>query len=220
MSFLCTISVKTTVYKTVTNRPDRFYGRLYIKKNKKTLCRHKQKAVIILVTKLITKRKEKYMHIDIPEGIGVVDKGLVIDCLKTQHGTTSLLSLKSVTVPCGVVKIDGYAFYGCTAVERINLPTGLREISTSAFGECLSLKEVDIPQGVETIGLWAFENCKSLTGLFIPNSVSVIDHLAFHNMGEDFYLICEPLSHAEAYAIELGIPYEMADPCLDDSERD
>lgn len=220
ISFFRTISVKITSYKIVINRPGRFYGRFYIKKIKKTLCRHKQKAVIILVTKLTTKRKEKHMHIDIPEGVTSVDKKTVIDCLKARHGTTSLLSLKSVTVPCGVTEIANYAFYGCTTVERISLPAGLRQIGTSAFGECLSLKKIDIPQGVEVIGLWAFENCKSLSGLFVPNSVSIIDNFAFHNMGEDFYLICEPLSYAETYAIENGIPYEMAELCLDESERE
>jgi len=43
-------------------------------------------------------------------------------------------SLQSVTVPEGVVSIDGYAFTDDTALESVDLPDSLRELGIYAFG--------------------------------------------------------------------------------------
>lgn len=48
----------------------------------------------------------------------------------------------NVTVPEGVAKISGFAFYICTGVEEIYLPASFAEVEPSAFARCSNLKRV------------------------------------------------------------------------------
>ncbi len=69
-------------------------------------------------------------------------------------------TLKSVTIPKGVKKIEIYAFSDCKNLKTVVLPSGLEVIEGSAFNGCTSLENVNIPKSVKSIGLFAFDDTK------------------------------------------------------------
>lgn len=83
-------------------------------------------------------------------------------------------SLKSITVPDGVTKLDISVFQTCANLDEVILPNGLLEIGQSAFQQCDKLKNIIIPDTVTTIGSQAFAVCTSLESIEIPASVTTI----------------------------------------------
>ena len=55
----------------------------------------------------------------------------------------------------GTKKIDGRAFYGCTALETLTLPKSVNEIGDSAFYACGSLSEVNYDASIAQFALIA-----------------------------------------------------------------
>lgn len=91
-------------------------------------------------------------------------------------------TLKSITIPDGVISIGSNAFYGCSNLISVVIPNSV----TSAIGEqtfegCSALTSVSISENVTSIGNRAFYNCGSITALNIPSSVTSIGDLAFGN---------------------------------------
>ncbi|MBE5874618.1 MAG: hypothetical protein E7287_09480, partial [Lachnospiraceae bacterium] len=76
----------------------------------------------------------------------------------------------SVTVPEGVIKIEGYAFRGCTGLTQISLPETLTTIENSTFSGCTGLRSVNIPDSVTSIGGFAFANCTNLSVLKLSSA--------------------------------------------------
>ncbi len=72
-------------------------------------------------------------------------------------------TLKSVTIPVGVTKIDNEAFFGCSALTSINIPEGVTQIRFLAFSGCTALTSVTIPNSMTRIEGSAFIDCESLT---------------------------------------------------------
>ena len=70
---------------------------------------------------------------------------------------------EDVTIPDGVTKIGGSAFYECTSLASATIPDGVTEIGSRAFAGCTSLASVTIPSSVTEIGRWAFYGCSKLT---------------------------------------------------------
>lgn len=64
--------------------------------------------------------------------------------------------LINVTIPDGVIKIDGGAFQLCKNLSKITIPSSMNIIGEAAFGDCESLKSITIPDSVTTIGSRAF----------------------------------------------------------------
>lgn len=56
--------------------------------------------------------------------------------------------MKSIVIPESVVRIEGYAFYGCKLLEKVTLPSKLEYLGGAAFGACESLVELDLPDHV------------------------------------------------------------------------
>lgn len=69
------------------------------------------------------------------------------------------LKKNSYTVPYGVEKIGGYAFYGCPAQSNIILSDTVREIGSHAFS-AVNLKMIELPDTIEKIGEYAFGSAK------------------------------------------------------------
>lgn len=70
-----------------------------------------------------------------------------------------------VTIPthidgCPVVAIGEEAFKG-SSVRSVTLPQSIRRIDWFAFAECFALTEITIPSSVTSIGYGAFELCSS-----------------------------------------------------------
>ena len=69
--------------------------------------------------------------------------------------------IKSIVIPEGVKKIDGFAFGEDTEVESITLPNSLNELDTYAFADT-KIKEINIPKAVKTIAPSVFADCNEL----------------------------------------------------------
>ncbi len=112
-------------------------------------------------------------------------------------------SLKSITVPEGVVRILNGAFLGCDALEKIIFPSTVTEISKSAVDSTLWYKnqpdgfvsvnsvlvsykgsdvpdELQIPNGIEYVSAESFAGT-SVKAVDIPESVRCIGESAFAN---------------------------------------
>lgn len=59
-------------------------------------------------------------------------------------------TITSINIPKGVLEIDNYAFYGCSALSSVKLPTNC-QLGKYIFYECDSLNEISIPEGTTSI---------------------------------------------------------------------
>ena len=84
-------------------------------------------------------------------------------------------------VPDTVTKIEDYAFYYATNLEKVTLSAGLETIGAYSFAYCSALKEITIPESVTTIGDYAFYNCTALGTIVMENTekISYIGDYAF-----------------------------------------
>lgn len=89
-------------------------------------------------------------------------------------------SVKSVTIPKGVVNIKHSAFADCESLKSVKLPDTLEIIEDTAFYNCVSLSSsISFPKSLKTIGDSAFENCWNTTYAIIPKTVETIGYCAF-----------------------------------------
>lgn len=98
--------------------------------------------------------------------------------------------LKTVTFKGNIDGLGKYAFYGCTALEKVTFggTVGREEgdggIGYYAFGGCTSLKTVkfsDDNAGLDLIGEYAFANCTHLTSIDLPSGTGTVYSCAFLN---------------------------------------
>lgn len=114
--------------------------------------------------------------VEIPEGVTEIGYGAFYHCD----------SLREVTIPSTVTKIDAYAFdktpwiqdvsaaspykiagdgiliaYGGTD-SVVNIPDGVKQIGSMAFRDHMGITAVNIPSSVQVIGEGAFMGCKNL----------------------------------------------------------
>lgn len=115
--------------------------------------------------------------VEIPEGVTEIGYGAFYHCD----------SLREVTIPSTVTKIDAYAFdktpwiqdvnaaspykivgdgiliaYGGTD-SVVNIPDGVKQIGPMVFQDHMGITAVNIPASVQAIGEGAFMGCKNLT---------------------------------------------------------
>lgn len=98
------------------------------------------------------------------------------------------VSLKSITIPASVSKIETSAFQGCTSLESIVVEEGNSKydsrdncnavIETATKTLKVGLSSTIIPNTVTTIGGGAFEGT-TLKSIVIPEGVTLIDNSAF-----------------------------------------
>ena len=72
-------------------------------------------------------------------------------------------SLKEVSLPESLTKIERNVFEVCEKLESIVLPPHITDIPMGLFFSCTALKSVTIPAELNTIGYLAFTQCTSLT---------------------------------------------------------
>lgn len=58
--------------------------------------------------------------------------------------------------------IDGSAFYNCGSLKTVTFPTGLERVNEQAFDRCSALETVNFGNSVEHISATAFDNCDAL----------------------------------------------------------
>ena len=74
--------------------------------------------------------------------------------------------LTAVTLPSGLTRIGGYAFYGCENLASVNL-SNLVQINAFAFAGT-AISEVSLSAATEFIGGGAFAGCAALESISIP----------------------------------------------------
>lgn len=94
-------------------------------------------------------------------------------------------SLSEIVIPGGITVVEGYTFYGCSALETVVLPDGLTTIGGSSFQGCSKLKTMTVPSSVTFIGGLAFKDCLLLTsiGLDKNSKLESLGSAAFMNCG-------------------------------------
>ena len=86
---------------------------------------------------------------------------------------------KHITIPAGVERIYGAAFYQYRSLESVTLPSTVIEIYINAFCQCTSLKSVELPASVKSIGEWAFLRCESLESVDVHGYAPCIGYNTF-----------------------------------------
>lgn len=80
----------------------------------------------------------------------------------------SMEGLISITIPNGVIEIDGYAFINCINLENVTIPDSVTSIGKCAFNNCGRLTSIIIPDSVINIGERAFSYHSGLTSVTMP----------------------------------------------------
>jgi hypothetical protein len=88
-------------------------------------------------------------------------------------------SLKSITLPNGLLVIGNEAFKGCANLMDIRIPESVLEIGQSAFEQCHALQNLTIPIFVNKIGRYAFYGCREITSANIPSEVDIVEQGVF-----------------------------------------
>ena len=123
------------------------------------------------------KSEKNQTELDIPAEVD----GYPVTELRGCFANTS--SLKKVTIPDSVTKIDDSTFSGCYNLSEITMSANTEHIGSSAFYNCSSLISIKLPEGLEYIGGNAFYGCNSLVSIEMPDSVATLGDSAFTRCG-------------------------------------
>lgn len=87
-------------------------------------------------------------------------------------------SLESIII-LNCVSIDSFAFGSCPLLSSITLPEGLQSIGEGAFHLCSSLGSITLPEGLQSIGDSAFDSCSALESIILPATIASIGNGVF-----------------------------------------
>lgn len=96
------------------------------------------------------------------------------------HAFNDCYSLKRVSIPNSIRKIESYAFARCRALISVTIEEGLQIIDVNGFLECESLDSIHIPNSVIRIEVRAFQGCRSLSSISLGNGLKYIGTEAFN----------------------------------------
>lgn len=135
--------------------------------------------------------------INIPETILSIGKGAFENCEKLQYKTDAniqylgneknpymiILKGEANVVNCDVKEgtkfITGYAFSGCTDLERVKFSNTIINLGEGAFENCSKLQEVTLSSSLAYIADYAFRNCAALKSIEFPPNIKEIGEGAF-----------------------------------------
>ena len=104
-------------------------------------------------------------------------------------------SVKKLTVPAGIVRIDKRAFALVGGLEEIEFSGTEKYIGEGAFYQDTKLSKVVLHEGIERIGDEAFFGCTKMANVIIPSSVKSVGAHAFKQ--------CTALTNAQiSYGVE------------------
>ena len=102
-------------------------------------------------------------------------------CSLSMNAFSGCASLKEISFPGGIEKLEGGAFSFCTSLEKVTLVEGIDSLSEGMFNSCKSLREIVIPAGVKAIGERAFYDCTALENVTFDSELQSIGNSAFKN---------------------------------------
>lgn len=113
-------------------------------------------------------------------------------------------NLKSIVIPDSVIRIDDFAFSGCTNLSSVKLSRNLEELSYDCFRDCTALKTIDIPKtltncdnypfagsglvsvtfedGTTKIAEGLFGGCKELSDVVLPKTLTSLGANVFFGL--------------------------------------
>lgn len=97
-------------------------------------------------------------------------------------------TLKSITLPLELKKIEHNTFYGCYQLLKVKVPDGVTSIDDNAFYGCGGLASIIIPNSVTSIGTKAFYGCKFLTDIYYAGSEDEWNNIQLEADGNDSLL--------------------------------
>lgn len=127
----------------------------------KRYVRSSDNSDFVIDGKVLKKYVGKDTHVEIPEGIVIIDESAFQNCRKIEH----------VDFPDTLKWIRMNAFASCHSLQEVHLPEGLVGICFGAFTRCKELKVVELPSSLTRIEEYAFDSCTSLESINIPNVV-------------------------------------------------
>ena len=120
-------------------------------------------------------------------------------------------TVTSVTIPSDVLEVQKYAFYNCTALEKVNFLVSdkgdsCKIIREYAFAKAEKLNDINL-ENINMIGNNAFEGCKNLTTADLNSCYAIgkrafanctalkyVDITALRNAGEQTFINCRSLT--------------------------
>ena len=128
----------------------------------------------------------------IPASVEYIGEGAFKDCFLlaqiplisitevSQSTFSCCYSLKCISLPYKVVRINSFAFYNCQNLQTITIPKNTITIGESAFGNCLKLSYIVLNVNLNVIRASAFRNF-NITQFVFPDSVTAIGLYSFRN---------------------------------------
>lgn len=96
------------------------------------------------------------------------------------EGAFAHSSLKKISLPESLVKIDGYAFYDCVSLEDISFRPALSSIGKYAFSGCSAIRHASLSETKITgIPDHCFERCRELATVELPEKIYTVGSGAF-----------------------------------------
>lgn len=105
----------------------------------------------------------------------------------------------SLTIPAGVITIDGSAFRG-SGITAVTLPEGITSWGDDIFNSCASLRSVKLPKDIRRITNYMFQRCQSLASIELPNELREIGYAAFDLSGLTAILLPDSIKQVDTYA--------------------
>lgn len=124
--------------------------------------------------------KAPITDLTIPASVKTIGPNAFNSCENLQ--SVSILAPKDGTkdLPSLLKQIPDYAFFRCSALEKVELPAGIEKIGRSAFYGCVSLLYMAMPDSVQTIGEFAYYGSAIVLLDFSENStLQTIERKAF-----------------------------------------
>ena len=111
-------------------------------------------------------------------------------------------NLTEVIIKDGVTEVGAWAFYGNKTLKKLTVPDSVIRLNNGAFSECSALCEVDLGENVEYIGEFTFGYCSSLKAFELPPKMKEVTGFSFLCSGIESMYFHENISVIDQVAFE------------------